>query len=79
MKKWEKQLQSRNRVIEVVKPPTQNLQVPAESKLTPEQIKNWRRALCLTLGPYAVIMPSEEIQAIRDKMQAAVKLIPEEK
>ena len=39
------------------------------NKLTSEQIQNWRRILCLQLGPYAFIMPEEEIQAIRDKMQ----------
>jgi len=39
-------------------------------KLTPEQIKNWRKILAGMLGPYALLMPDEEIQAIRDRMQA---------
>lgn len=40
-----------------------------EEKLTDKQIENWRKVLCTTLGPYALIMPAEEIQKIRDKMQ----------
>lgn len=38
-------------------------------KLTDEQIENWRRLLCSQIGPYALIMPKEEIQCYRDKMQ----------
>lgn len=38
-------------------------------KLTPEQIANWRRVLALTLGPYAFMMPEEEIQRLRDVTQ----------
>jgi len=37
--------------------------------LTEEQIENWRKILCLTLGGYALIMPVEEIEATRAKMQ----------
>lgn len=37
--------------------------------LTPEQAKNWRQVLFTQIGPYAMIMSVEEIQAIRDKMQ----------
>jgi hypothetical protein len=40
-----------------------------EEKLTAEQIKNWRNTLTLMLGPYASIMPEEDIQRLRDKMQ----------
>lgn len=40
--------------------------------MTPEQIENWRRVLIVTLGPYALHMPAEQIQAYRDKMQAAL-------
>ncbi len=40
-----------------------------ESELTPEQIKNWRTAMVGMLGPYALIMPDEQIQRMRDKMQ----------
>ena len=39
-------------------------------KLTPEQIKNWRKILAGMIGPYAFLMPDEEVQAIRDRMQA---------
>ncbi len=42
----------------------------AEEKLTPEQIKNWRTVLCGMIGPYALIMPDEKVQKIRDNMQA---------
>lgn len=37
--------------------------------LTPEQIANWRQALVPLLGGYALIMPAEQIQRYRDKMQ----------
>jgi hypothetical protein len=37
--------------------------------MTPEQIKNFREALCFTLGPYALIMPDEQVIKIRDSMQ----------
>lgn len=37
--------------------------------LSKEQIENWRKVLCHQLGPYALIMPEEQIQAIRDRMQ----------
>ena len=49
-----------------------------EDKLTPEQIENWRKVLSMTLGPYALIMPDEEVQAMRDKMQSKVNDIEEE-
>ena len=41
-------------------------------KLSPEQIKNWRKILTLTLGPYALLMPDKEVQRHRDKMQQHV-------
>ena len=40
--------------------------------LTDQQIENWRKVLCLQLGPYAFIMPKEKIQKLRNKMQRAV-------
>jgi hypothetical protein len=49
-----------------------------EHRLTPEQIKNWRKVLCGMVGPYALIMPDEEVQKFRDKMQSAVHLIEPE-
>jgi len=44
-------------------------------KLTDEQIKNWREVLVGMIGPYALIMPREEIQAFRDKTQNAVQQV----
>ena len=44
----------------------------SEEKLTDVQIDNWRKVLSMSLGPYALIMPKEEVQAIRDKMQEHV-------
>jgi predicted DNA-binding transcriptional regulator len=40
-----------------------------ESKLTDQQVENWRRVLVGMIGPYALITPREEIQKLRDKMQ----------
>ncbi|MBU2685533.1 MAG: hypothetical protein KKF27_20020 [Gammaproteobacteria bacterium] len=38
--------------------------------LTYEQIKNWRRMLFSMIGPYALIAPDEEIQALRNELQS---------
>lgn len=38
-------------------------------KLTPQQIENWRKAMFSVFGPYALIMPEEGIQKLRDKIQ----------
>ena len=38
-------------------------------KLTPEQIKNWRKVLCGMIGPYALIMSEEQVTKLRDKFQ----------
>jgi len=38
-------------------------------KLTEEQIKNWREVLIKMIGPYALLMPREEIQAFHDRTQ----------
>lgn len=43
-----------------------------DGKLTPEQIQNFRGVLVGIIGPYALIMPDEEIQKFRDKLQAKV-------
>lgn len=42
--------------------------------MTPEQIKNWRNVLATEygLGPYAYIMPEEQIYRIRDRFQANI-------
>jgi hypothetical protein len=45
--------------------------------LTDEQVENWRRVLAGMFGPYAFLMPREQIQAFRDRMQAQVKQTPE--
>lgn len=37
--------------------------------LTDEQIENWRKTLCGVLGPYALIMTREQIEAYADRMQ----------
>lgn len=43
--------------------------------LTPEQIENWRTVLLGIVGPYALIMPVDDIQRYRDRMQEiAIKL-----
>jgi len=42
-------------------------------KLTSEQIKNWRKILSTQLGPYAYLMPEEEIEKCRERMQKQVK------
>ena len=49
--------------------------------MTPEQIKNFREALCLSLGPYALIMPEEQVVKMRDKFQRLLNpgLLAEEK
>ena len=47
------------------------------SELTDEQVKNWREALCATIGPYALLMPREQVQAIRNKMQERVEKLDE--
>ena len=41
-----------------------------DRKLTDEQVKNWRSVLVSMIGPYALIASREEIQGIRDRMQA---------
>jgi len=38
-------------------------------KLTPEQIENWRVSLLDVLGPYALIMSVEQIEAFRKRVQ----------
>lgn len=40
-----------------------------KTKLTPQQIANWRKILSITLGPYAFMMPENEIERHRDRMQ----------
>lgn len=37
--------------------------------LTDEQVKNWRNAMVNVLGPYALIMPREDIEKMRANVQ----------
>ena len=37
--------------------------------MSDSQIEFWRKFLCQQLGPYALIMPREEIHKMRDKIQ----------
>ena len=46
--------------------------------LTPVQIENWRQVLCTLIGPYALIMPVEMVQACKDKLQSQVDKVDEE-
>lgn len=41
-------------------------------KLMPEQVDNWRKVLSGQFGPYALIMPVEQIEKLRDRMQGQV-------
>jgi len=41
-------------------------------ELTDEQVENWRKILMLQIGSYALIMPKEEVQKMRDKMQEKI-------
>ena len=43
--------------------------------MTKEQIENWRKVLVLTFGPYALIMPDEDIIKLRDKMQDKINSV----
>ena len=40
-----------------------------EEKITEKQIENWRSVLVGMIGPYALIMPKEDIQKFRDITQ----------
>jgi hypothetical protein len=40
-----------------------------DEPLTPQQIENWRTVLLGIIGPAAVVLPAEYIQAYRDRMQ----------
>lgn len=40
--------------------------------LTDAQVENYRRLLIGILGPYALIMPREQIEAYRNKLQETI-------
>ena len=44
-------------------------------KLTPKQIKNWRRILISLIGPYALLLPEFQIQEYRNKLQNRINII----
>jgi hypothetical protein len=46
-----------------------------EKEMTPEQVENWRKVLCEILGPYALIMPVEDVHKFRDKLQKKVNTL----
>ena len=48
----------------------------AAKKLSPEQIKNWREILFHMVGPYALVMPEETVQAFKDRFQGIVEQLP---
>ena len=50
----------------------------ANNELTDKQIENWRRVLVTMIGPYALIIPREQIQHIRDRMKSDIDNLPEE-
>ena len=43
--------------------------VVEDNTLTPQQILNWRHVLLGMIGPYALIMPAADVQAMRDNLQ----------
>ena len=47
-------------------------------QLTEQQIENYRKVLINVFGPYALIMPIEQIQAYRNKIQGMVNQIDKE-
>lgn len=38
-------------------------------RLNAEQLKNWRNVLLGMIGPWALMMPDEDVQKMRDEMQ----------
>jgi len=49
-----------------------------EDLLTDEQIESWRNVLVGILGPYALIMPEREVQAIRNYLQRKADQLQEQ-
>jgi len=44
-------------------------------KMTPEQIQNWRKVLVGIIGPYALIMPDEQVHKFRDRFQTKINSV----
>lgn len=49
-----------------------------KTKLTPEQVENWRKVLSLYLGPYAFLIPVEDLEKHRTKLQSMLDKKPAE-
>ena len=47
-------------------------------KLTETQLENWRKILSIQFGPYAYLMPEEEVQTLKEKMQEKMNEFPED-
>ena len=45
-----------------------------KESLTPQQIENWKCALTGMFGPFALIMPDEMVQRVRDMTQAVLDI-----
>ena len=43
-----------------------------DGTLSDKQIEHWRKILSATLGPYAYMMPKEEVQKMKDSMQKVI-------
>ena len=54
-----------------------DLKPDERTPLTESQIENWRKVLLGQIGPYANIMPVEDIEQIRKNMQSKANEIPE--
>ena len=46
----------------------------SQVKLSQEEIKNWRKILCITIGGYALIMSDSEVQNMKDEYQQKVNI-----
>lgn len=46
-----------------------------DKKLTPQQVEHWRNVLFRMIGPYAFIMPEEDVNSMREKLQADMERI----
>lgn len=45
-------------------------------ELSEEQVKNWRRVLIGMFGPYALLMPKEQIQMFHDRLAGGLTKRP---
>jgi len=48
------------------------LDPPVSGRLNAKQLKNWRNALLGVMGPWALMMPDEDVQKMRGEMQRRV-------